>query len=182
MIGLFPTSTTKIILALIDQSYSVRELAKKTDYSPAKITQFTKKFLKKDIIIITKHKNTKLISLNLNEGLTKQLVSTIMLEQILSTNAIKELKKKVISMGVYGSVAEGNLDKKSDIDLWAIIKKQPSIFEAGKIKQKLSKELNRETTIKFFTITNLQELKQKDPVFFNEIKSKSKILFGGNIE
>jgi predicted nucleotidyltransferase/Trp operon repressor len=179
-LNLFPKSTIKIIEILINKEHSVRDLARETKLSPAKITLFVKEFLKLGILLVTPYKNTKIISINKNNILAKQLISTIILQKLLFSNAINELKENSISIGLYGSAAEGTLDKQSDIDLWAITPTNLGILQGGEIKQKLTKELGRETNIKYYTTKNVQELKEKDPIFFNELKYKSKIIWGND--
>jgi len=168
----------QIIELLVDESISVRDLANKINCSPAKITQFIKIFLKHRLIKISKEKNRKIINLNKDNPLMKEIITLLFTFKILSSKTFNELKKKSKSIGVYGSVVEGTLDKKSDIDLWVLIGKKISLIETGEIRQKISKELNRETSIKFLTEKDIQNLKEKDKIFYNELEYKSKILSG----
>ncbi len=65
----------KIFEVLIDGSFSVRDLAKKVKCSPAKIIQFIKLFKKKNLIKISNEKNMKLLKINKENIIARQLLS-----------------------------------------------------------------------------------------------------------
>ncbi len=168
----------KILEVLIDENISVRDLAKQIKCSPAKITQFIKLFQKNRLIKIKKDKNKKIVFLNRNSPLIKEIISLLFINKIVGSRTFSELKKKAKSIGVYGSVVEGTLDRQSDIDLWVLSNNKMSMVEIGKIRLNMSKELGREISIKFFTGKELQKLKKKDRIFYNELEYKSRILVG----
>src|SRR3989344_3244770 len=98
----------KIVELLIDKEYSVRELAKHINCSPAKITQFIQLFGKKDFIEIKKHQNKKIIALNKDSAFIRQIISLIFIYKIINSKTFAQLKKDSKSIGLYGSVADGD--------------------------------------------------------------------------
>ena len=168
----------KIFELLIDGTLSVRDLAKKVNCSPAKITQFSKLFKKSDLITLKKEKNRKLLVLNKENPLVREIITLLFINKITASKVFSELKKKAKSIGVYGSIVEGNLDKNSDIDLWVLTKKRVPLVESGLTRIEMSKELGKEVSIRFLIDEDLEKLKKKDSIFYNELEYKSRILFG----
>jgi len=168
----------RIFELLVDESYSVRDLAKEVKCSPAKVTQFVKLFGKMDLLVIRQDKNRKIIGINRENALAQGIVSLIFSYKILNSGAFGKLKDEVSSIGVYGSVVEGTMDKHSDIDLWVLSDKKSGFVNEGKIRQEFVKELGREVSIKFFTPASIKKLKEKDKIFYNEMVYKSKLLWG----
>jgi len=168
----------RILELLIDESESVRDLAKKAKCSPAKVTQFATLFAKNRLVVVQNEKNRKIISLNKTNPLTREFIRLVYINKILDSKTFLSLKKASSSIGLYGSAADGTLDKKSDIDLWVISDKRKKIVETGKLKQQFTNELGREVSLKFFTPEDIHRLKEKDKIFYNELEYKSKILHG----
>lgn len=176
---LMTDSNLRIFELLVNSSFSVRDLAKEINCSPAKVIQFTKLFKKNDLIKLKADKNRKIIELNGQHPLVKSIVSLIFVNKLLDSNAFSELKKNAISVGVYGSIVEGTVDRHSDIDLWVLAEKKKSFADSAEIKSRLGKELGREVSIRFFTKDSVKSLKEKDPIFYNELHYKSRVLSGG---
>ncbi len=174
----FSSFNLQILELLVDESASVRDLAKKAKCSPAKVTQFLNLYTKNRLVVARKEKNRKIISLNKTNPLVKEFIRLIYINKILDSKTFSSLKKTSSSIGLYGSAVEGTLDKKSDIDLWVVSDKRKKIVETGKLKQQFTKELGREVSLKFFTPEDICRLKEKDKIFFNELEYKSKILHG----
>ncbi len=63
----------QIFELLIDESASVRDLAKKANCSPAKITQFAGLYSKNGLIVVGKEKNRKVLALNKSSPLATYL-------------------------------------------------------------------------------------------------------------
>src|SRR3989344_108316 len=159
---------------LIDSNFSVRDLAKEANCSPAKVSQFINLYLKNRLIAIGSDKNRKVIALNKSNPLVREMITLVYMDKILGSRAFFALKKGSTSIGLYGSVVEGTVDRQSDIDLWVISDSKKRIVEAGKLRQQFSNELGREVSLKFYTPSEIENLKQKDRIFYNELESKSK--------
>jgi len=168
----------QIFELLIGESASVRDLAKMAGCSPAKIVQLMKAYSKNGLVAFEKDKNRKLIALNRSSPLTRELITLVYISKILDSKTFSLLEKFCDSVGVYGSVAEGTVDKKSDIDLWAVSGKKIGIVEAGKLRQQLTKELGKEVSLRFFTREGIKKLKENDRIFYNELECKSRVLHG----
>ncbi len=137
----------------------------------------TKTFGKQKMLLIKKEKNTKKISLNTKNPLTRQLLATIILEQIINSKSIKQLIKEANYIGVYGSTLTGNIDSKSDIDIFTITTNKLNPIKGNQIKKELEKELEKEVDIKMFTQKEFSELKKEDPIFYQELNN-SKTIWG----
>ncbi|MBU0635571.1 nucleotidyltransferase domain-containing protein [Candidatus Micrarchaeota archaeon] len=163
---------------LIEENASMRDLAKKANCSPAKVTQFLASYSKNRLVTVSSDKNRKVIGLNKKNPLVQEIISLVFTTKILNSKTFFLIQKFSDSIGVYGSVAEGTVDKQSDIDLWILSDKKPGLVEAGKLKQQFTNELGHEVSLKFFTQKDLEQLKKKDTIFYNELEYKSKILHG----
>src|SRR3989344_3558410 len=168
----------QIFELLILENASVRGLAKKAKCSPAKIIQFIDLYSKNKLISVEKSDNRKIIALNKSNPLVREIITLIYTNKVLDSKSFSSLKKVSDSIGLYGSVVEGTVDKQSDIDLWIISDSKKRIVEAGKLRQGFSNELGKEVSLKFFTPQDIQNLKEKDKIFYNELEFKSKILHG----
>ncbi|MFH1256963.1 MAG: nucleotidyltransferase domain-containing protein [Candidatus Diapherotrites archaeon] len=168
----------QMVEVLVDENVSARALAGKVGCSPAKVTQFIKLFRRNGLIEIIKEKNRKIVALNRHNPLIREIISLLFVYKIIGARAFSELRGKSGSVGLYGSAAEGTVDKKSDIDLWVVSDKKFSLEKAGELRMRISKELGREVSLKFFTEKDVENLRQKDAIFFNELEYKSKILAG----
>lgn len=167
-----------IFEVLIDKRFSVRDLARRNNCSPAKITQFVKLFGRNKMVEVKKEGNRKIVGLNRNNPLARELVSLIFVNKILGSKSFYRLEKNSDSIGVYGSVVEGTVDEHSDIDLWVLAGKKSSFSDSAEIRTNFSKELGREVSLKFFTKKSIERLKKNDKIFYNELECKSKILWG----
>lgn len=172
----------RIIEMLVDNSLYIREIAEKLCIAPSTAFRAVKKLAEQGIVVFTAQKNKKIVSLNRESVLAGQIVAFLFVFKIINSKAFAELKKQALSIGLYGSAAEGNLDKLSDIDLWVLSEKKIGLEKLGGIRALLGKELEREVSIRAFTKESLEKLKQSDKIFFDEIRYKSKILHGEGIE
>ncbi len=172
-------SNLEIFELLIGENFSVRDLAKKAGCSPAKVIQFVDLYLKNKLISVSTDKNRKVIALNKSNPLVREMITLVYTDKILGSKAFSALKKVSDSVGLYGSVVEGTVDRQSDIDLWVISDSRKRIVEAGKLRQQFTNELGREVSLKFYTAAEIGNLKEKDRIFYNELEYKSKILHGG---
>ena len=176
---LFGPSNLRIFELLILENASVRELAKKAKCSPAKIIQFLDLYSKNKLIGVEKKDNRKIITLSKTNPLVREMITLIYTKKILDSKTFSSLRRISDSIGLYGSVVEGTVDKQSDIDLWIVSDSKKRIVDTGKLRQEFSKELGKEVSLKFFTPNEIQNLKENDRIFYNELEYKSKILHGG---
>lgn len=168
----------RIFEFLVNEGFSVRDLAKKANCSPAKITQFANLYSGNGLVVVHSTKNRRVIELDKSSPLVREIIALIFINKILESGAFAVLKTLSVSIGVYGSVVEGTVDRQSDVDLWAISDKKPGIVEIGRLKRQFADELGRETSIRFFAKADVESLREKDPIFYNELECKSRILQG----
>ena len=171
-------SNLEIFELLIQENASVRDLAKKAKCSPAKIIQFIGIYSKNKLIVIESEKNRKIISLDKSNPLVREIITLVYTNKVLNSKTFSLLKKNSSSIGLYGSAVEGTVVRQSDIDIWVVSGHRRKIVEAGKLKQQFTNELGKEVSLKFFTPEDIENLKAKDRVFYNELEYKSKILHG----
>jgi len=176
---LFGPSNLQIFELLINEGASVRDLAKKAGCSPAKVTQFLGLYLRQKLVVIESEKNRKVIRLDKSSPLAREIITLLYMNKILHSRSFASLKGGASAIGLYGSVAEGNMDRHSDIDMWVVSDNKKRVIEAGRIRQQMASEFGREVSLKFYTQKDIQALKEKDPVFYNELECRSKILHGG---
>lgn len=180
--NIFSKTNLLFIELLVEGPSSIRELAEKLECSPAKASQAVKQFLEKGLVKTKREKNKKLAFLNRENPLTKQIISLIFIDNILESKTFNKLKKKAKGILAYGSVVEGTIDKRSDIDLCVLSDKKPTLIETTRIENNLTKELGKETSIIVLTDQGLEKLKKKDKIFFDELRCKSRVLYGEGIE
>jgi predicted nucleotidyltransferase len=170
---IFTQSNIHIIKALLDNKYTVRDLAKFTKLSPAKISQFLKLTTKLNLTTINKHKKTKEIKLNTNEPLTREILALIIFNEISSLKSIKKIKPKYV--GLFGSASTGNIDSKSDVDLFILTQNKLTLLEENQIKKEIENETKKEIDLTILTTKEFNELKINDPIFYNELKNSKTI-------
>ncbi len=104
--------------------------------------------------------------------LLKEVKSTINLNTLLHSGGYKELCQ-LGTVGIYGSYATGNNDEHSDLDLWFYSQKiNPALVY--KFSSQLEKTFKTETNILILNKKKLENIKDKDPEFYQRLKLTSK--------
>ncbi len=183
MIGtIFSKLNESLFWELLWNDFGVRELAEKRNLSPAKISLFFSFLIKNDLAKSVFRKNQKIVSLNRENALVRELISLAIINKIINASCFNGIKKTTKAFLLFGSGASGLVDKMSDIDLCIISEKKFSLLESSNIKHCFSKELNKEVNIKFYTTNEFRQLQKTDKVFYSELNQKSKLIFGEIIE
>ena len=102
-----------------------------------------------------------------NSFLTKQIKILYSLSELSSAGFAEELLKNnhdIISIMLYGSVARGEDDKKSDIDILVISRKNHRMREL-----KSEKNISRELTIISYTYKEWKKKAEEDKVFYYNV-------------
>ncbi len=171
------TKTNLKILKLIDKEpLHIRELADRLKISPASVHKFAKILKKEDLAKEVKQKNMKIIRLNKENPLVKQLKSLINLDSIINTHGYKELKK-FGTIGIYGSFANGTNDNESDLDIWVCTEKKE--VELRPIARELEKQMNTKVSLLILSKSKIESLRKNDPEFYTRLKLTS---IGGKID
>lgn len=156
--------------------YSVRELARVANVSPATAMRclnylFDHKILLKEII-----GKTHQYRLNSTYFLTKEIKILLSLAEISNSGLIEELVEKyqdIISISLYGSVALGIDDPKSDIDILVISKRKIKIAPLT-----ATDKLDRELTILVYTPEQWRKKAKEDKVFYDCVILNAISLYG----
>jgi len=152
---------------------SVRSLAKraKVGVATAKTAldyMFSKKLLKRDIIG-KMHQYT----FNLENPLARQLKIAASLAEINESGLLDEIPEyPVLSAILYGSVARGDDNAKSDIDILIIMRKKTTF------KLRAESKLSRELTILAYTLPEWKEKAKTDKPFYDRVISEGIALYG----
>jgi len=157
------------------QQYSVRGLAKAASISPSAAKTvldwlFAHKFLEKKVI-----GKTYQYSPNTDYFLVKHVKILHSLFEISNSGLVEELSAKypLISLCLYGSVARGEDDSSSDIDLLLIVRKSVKL---GAVKAE--GKLGREAAYLVYTPAEWKLKAQKDRVFYERVILDAIPLFG----
>lgn len=116
--------------------YTVTEVSNKLDYSKPSISGKFTELENKEILEITKKRNTKLASFKREEN--KQLKQLINLNRLQNTNIIQKIVEDhqyPQAVILFGSFAKGEDTEKSDIDI-AVISTQNSKEDYGNIMER----------------------------------------------
>lgn len=153
----------------------LREFSRKLKISLNSAQRFLGLFLKENFILEERVANLRYFKTNLNSIVFRNIKLTFSLKEISATGIIENIKEKVFNFILFGSVAEGKDDLKSDYDFLIIgkdkagIKKIFSVFE-----DKFSREIN----LHLFTFEEWRNQAKINKAFYQEIISKGVCLIG----
>lgn len=167
----------KALLALVEaeKEYSMRELAKKARIGIGTAKQYLDWLLSKQIVKRKIIGKTHQYSLNLDNFVTRYIKILISLSEIKEAGIVEEIKNKlpVISIILYGSVAKGEDEPKSDIDLLVISRKNVRIKPL-----RSEKNLKKEVTIICYTMAEWRRKAKEDKPFYDKIITEGIPLYG----
>ena len=159
----------KLLEAIVyskDEKLGVRKLAEKLGMNPGYVSVILKKMENEKLILEGKIQNT--------PGL--QAIRFLFNVERLSL-AWKRLRLlKIRGFGVYGSWAKGTNNADSDLDVWILMEKEPGADALGKIRNVVSKNTDvAEVSIMVLTKARIEELKQKDKLFYSSLLNSFRI-------
>lgn len=157
-----------------DEIY-LREYARKLKISPNSAQRFLEYFLKQGFVFDFRKGNLRYFKANLNSITFKHIKIAFSLKQLEDSGLINELNNYVAHCVLFGSMAKGLDDLKSDLDILII----------GKDKVKI-KTILSDFQLKFKRIINLQvftdsdwiKQKKENKAFYQEIVSNGINLIG----
>lgn len=141
-------ATGDILLFLIrnrDESFSITDIAKTVDYSRPAVTKAVDVLSGNELVIETRDGQRRLIQINRNR-LTLPGDPYLEVPQAEFHTPVKTASKKlvnelddVLAVVLYGSVARGEADRRSDIDLWVLVRnnRMENQRQANRIRQSL---------------------------------------------
>ncbi len=167
----------KALLTLIkaQKEYSMRELARNAKIGVGTAKQCLDWLLNKRIIKRKIIGKTHQYSLDLNNVVTRYIKILISLDAIQESGIIEEIKNKlpVTSIVLYGSIARGDDELKSDVDLLLISRKDIKIKPL-----RAEKNLGKEVTIICYTLAEWRRKAKEDKPFYDRIITEGIPLYG----
>jgi len=157
------------------KEFYLRELAKKLKLSPFVVKKYSDILVKENLILEQKKANLRYFRTNINNLFLKYLKKALNINLLLKsglTNHIKENIANVSSIVIFGSMAKGENDEKSDIDILIIGKEKFINLD------KFEENVNRKITIHIFSWSEWNKKAKEDIAFYFEIINYGIALYG----
>ncbi len=153
----------------------LRELAKELKISPSAAKKYSEMLIREGLILDERKANLRYLKANESNLFYKHLKISYNLKQLLKSGLVEFIKENVAnvtSIILFGSLAKGENDDKSDIDITVIGKEKR--LDLSKFEDKL----DREITIHFFKWSEWNEKTNKDNPFYYEVINYGISLYG----
>lgn len=185
MIELFEKYVDWKILAYFlrnpSKSVYVKELSRLLAVSPGSTSTALSRFKEWGIVIKDEKAQTHFYELNNELPFVKGLKSSLFLidvHEIGFVDALLELEENIISIALYGSLAAGDFDSQSDMDLLVI---SPKKIPLNDFIENFNKKLGRDINIEVFSLAKWNLLKKKEKPFYNNVMRNHVLLYGGEL-
>ena len=170
-----------LLLLHPERTYYLREIARLTSTIPGTLKRELDKLMEVGLLTVKKVGNQNHYQANrecpIYEDLANVLRKTSGLADVLMSGLLP-ISEKIQSAFVFGSVASGNVNAKSDIDLMLI--GDLTYAEVVFLMHPLQEQLGREINPKIFTVKEWQKLMQDNGAFVHDVLSKTKLFIIGN--
>ncbi len=170
-----------LLLLHPERSYYLREIARLTATVPGTLKREMDKLLEVGLLTVQKVGNQNHYQANLEcpiyVDLANVLRKTSGLSDVLIA-ALLPLSKKIQSAFVFGSVASGKVNTKSDIDLMFI--GEVSYAEVVLLLHPLQEQLGREINPKVYAAKEWSRLVKDNGAFIHDVLSKPKLFIIGD--
>lgn len=170
-----------LLLLHPERSYYLREVARITATVPGTLKREMDKLLEVGLLTVQKVGNQNHYQANrdcpIYEDLANVLRKTSGLSDVL-TAALIPISEKLQSAFVFGSVASGKVNAKSDIDLLLI--GEVGYSEVVPLLHPLQEQLGREINPKIFAANEWAKLVKDNGAFVHDVLSKPKLFIIGN--
>ena len=100
-------------------SININELSRELVVSPGSVKRFTDLFYREQLVDMEKIGTAHMFTLNNSSYIARELKKTFMVLKLWE-GKLEELAPNAISLAVYGSIASGSFDEKSDIDVYGM--------------------------------------------------------------
>ena len=169
---------TKVLLFLASHPYKeyyLREIAKNCSTVPSNAKRALDDLHKSSLITRVKKANLALFKANLNSITLKQIKICYALNDLVESGLVENVKQQLdaTSIMLFGSVAKGEDDENSDIDI-LVISKKPAKLDLSNFEKKLGKRINLIT----FTFIEWQKKAKEDKPFYENVTLDGITLFG----
>jgi predicted nucleotidyltransferase len=170
-----------LLLLHPERSYYLREIARLTATVPGTLKREMDKLLEVDLLTVKKVGNQNHYQANrecpIYEDLSNVLRKTSGLSDVLIA-ALLPLSEKIQSAFVFGSVASGKVNAKSDIDLMLI--GEVTYPEVVLLLHPLQEQLGREINPKIYADKEWSKLVKDNGAFVHDVLRKQKLFIIGN--
>jgi predicted nucleotidyltransferase len=170
-----------LLLLHPERSYYLREIARLTATVPGTLKREMDKLLEVDLLTVKKVGNQNHYQANrecpIYEDLTNVLRKTSGLSDVLIA-ALLPLSEKIQSAFIFGSVASGKVNAKSDIDLMLI--GEVTYAEVVLLLHPLQEQLGREINPKIYADKEWSKLVKDNGAFVHDVLRKQKLFIIGN--
>jgi predicted nucleotidyltransferase len=170
-----------LLLLHPERSYYLREIARLTATVPGTLKREMDKLLEVDLLTVKKVGNQNHYQANrecpIYEDLSNVLRKTSGLSDVLIA-ALLPLSEKIQSAFIFGSVASGKVNAKSDIDLMLI--GEVTYAEVVLLLHPLQEQLGREINPKIYADKEWSKLVKDNGAFVHDVLRKQKLFIIGN--
>jgi predicted nucleotidyltransferase len=150
----------------------LREFGREIKISPNTAQRFLNLFLKEGFVKESRKANLRYFQANLDSISFRHIKIVFSLKELEGSGIVDYLKEKFPQVVLFGSVAKGLDDNKSDIDLVCIgIDKKLDLFE-------FQKKLKKEISVHVFSMSEWKKQKEKNRAFYQEVISLGINLIG----
>jgi hypothetical protein len=157
------------------KGFYLREVSRKTGLSVFAVKKYCDLLVSEGLLTESRQGNLRVFNANTENKLFRGVKSGLNAEKILKSGLVDfilENTPNTSSITLYGSMAEGLNDEKSDIDLLVIGSKKTQIPE------KYAKILGGDINVQTFNWGEWQNKSKKDRPFYNELTTKGISLYG----
>jgi len=160
---------TKILLFLANHPYKefyLREIAKNCSTVPSNAKRALDNLHKSSLITKVRRANLTLFKANLNSITLRQIKICYALNNIVESGLVENIKQQLgaTSIVLFGSMAKGEDDENSDIDILAITKNAKRI-DLSAYEQKIGKKIN----LICYSFAEWQKKAREDKPFYENI-------------
>ena len=147
--NLFRSQTVHDLLSFLSryhtEEFSITELADAVDYSQPSVSKAVDVLAANDLVVDHRDGNTRLVQINTNR-LSRPDDPVLQIPQVEfqppvrdAVDRLREALDTVIGIVLYGSVARGEADRRSDIDLWVLVEEDRMANQrtANRVRQDL---------------------------------------------
>jgi predicted nucleotidyltransferase len=160
-------------------SFNINEVAKKAKVSVFPAKNYCDSFLKENLLIIENVGNQRRFSLNNLNPYVKELKKTFSLIKLRDLGIEKIIdKEKAYSIAIYGSFANGEYTKHSDLDILVIGERSDVNFRQV---TEIEKALNIEIQLTIYNWVKWRKMEKEKNSFVEEVQKKHILLWGTNL-
>ena len=157
------------------EEFYLRQLAKRLKLSPFAIKKYADMLVKEDVIAEERRANLRYFKANTSNLFFRRLKIAFNIRSIMQCGLLSFLRQSmanISSIVLFGSLAKGENDKNSDVDILVIGEKKRLLLE------KFEEKIGREITLHIFSWSGWNAKVKQDKAFYAEIISHGIPLYG----